>query len=188
MIEVRIHGRGGQGAVTSAEIVALAAIDEGKYAQAFPSFGPERRGAPVQAFIRVSADPIKLRCDIREPDAVVVLDPALITVANATAGLKKNGLLIVNTGKSIEQIKQEFSIMHRTAVVDATKIAREILGLPITNTTMIGALVKATGVVAIDALVEPLKHRFGRIAVKNIQVCQRAFEETVVEDNHRGKK
>ena len=81
MIEVRIHGRGGQGAVTSAEMVALAAISEGKYAQAFPSFGPERRGAPVQAFIRVSSEPIKLRCDIRQPDVVVVLDPALIPVA-----------------------------------------------------------------------------------------------------------
>jgi len=182
MIEVRIHGRGGQGAVTSAEMVALAAISEGKYAQAFPSFGPERRGAPVLAFIRVSSDPIKLRCDIREPDVVVVLDPALITVANATAGLKKGGMIIVNTGKPIAQIKQEFSFTHRTAVVDATKIAREVLGLPITNTTMIGALVKATGIVALDSLVEPLNHRFGRLAAKNIQVCRRAYEETIMEE------
>jgi pyruvate ferredoxin oxidoreductase gamma subunit len=182
MIEVRIHGRGGQGAVTSAEMVALAAISEGKYAQAFPSFGPERRGAPVLAFIRVSSEPIKLRCDIREPDVVVVLDPALIPVANVTSGLKKGGIIVVNTGKPIAQVKQEFSLTHRTAVVDATKIAREVLGLPITNTTMIGALVKATGVVIIESLTEPLNHRFGRLAAKNIQVCQRAYEETIVEE------
>ncbi len=183
MIEVRIHGRGGQGAVTSAEMVALAAISEGKYAQAFPSFGPERRGAPVLAFVRVSSDPIKLRCDIREPDVIVVLEAALITVAQATAGLKKNGTIIINTAKSIEQVKKEFTLTHRTAVLDATKIAREVLGLPITNTTMIGALVKATGIVAIESLTEPLKHRFGRIASKNIQVCQRAYEETIMEGN-----
>ncbi|MCX5894579.1 MAG: 2-oxoacid:acceptor oxidoreductase family protein [Proteobacteria bacterium] len=183
MIEVRIHGRGGQGAVTSAEMVALAAISEGKYAQAFPSFGPERRGAPVLAFVRVSSDPIKLRCDIREPDVIVVLEAALITVAQAMAGLKKNGTIIINTAKSIEQVKKEFTITHRTAVLDATKIAREVLGLPITNTTMIGALVKATGIVAIESLTQPLKHRFGRIAGKNIQVCQRAYEETIMEGN-----
>ncbi len=187
MIEVRIHGRGGQGAVTSAEIVALAAIREGKYAQAFPSFGPERRGAPVQAFIRVSNDPIKLRCDIRQPDVVVVLDPALITVAQATAGLKPQGIIIVNSPKSIDQTKREYHLTHRTAVVDATKIAREILGLPITNTTMIGALIRATGLVALDSVSEPLRHRFGRIAEKNIQVCQRAFEETAVEETDRAK-
>ena len=187
MIEVRIHGRGGQGAVTSAEMVALAAISEGKYAQAFPSFGPERRGAPVQAFIRVSSEPIKLRCDIRQPDVVVVLDPALITVAQATSGLKKDGIIVVNTGKSIAQTKAEYSLTHRTAVVDATKIAREILGLPITNTTMIGALVKATALVAIESLTDPLNHRFGRIAAKNIQVCQRAFEETIMEETARAK-
>jgi len=187
MIEVRIHGRGGQGAVTSAEIVALAAISEGKYAQAFPSFGPERRGAPVQAFIRVSNDPIKLRCDIRQPDVVVVLDPALITVAQATAGLKPHGIIVVNTSKSIDQTKTEHHLTHRTAVVDATKIAREILGLPITNTTMIGALIKATRLVGIDSVNEPLRHRFGRIAEKNIQVCQRAFEETVVEETDCAK-
>jgi pyruvate ferredoxin oxidoreductase gamma subunit len=111
-----------------------------------------------------------------------VLEPALITVANATSGVKKGGLIIVNTGKPLAQIKQEFSITHRTAVVDATKIAREVLGLPITNTTMIGALVKATGLVALDSLVEPLNHRFGRIAAKNIQVCRRAYEETIVEE------
>ena len=182
MIEVRFHGRGGQGAVTSAELVALAAISEGKYAQSFPSFGPERRGAPVQSYTRVSDEPIRLRSGIIEPDVVVVLDPALIVVGGALSGLKENGVIVINTRKSLADIKKEFSITHRTAVVNAMKIARQILGLPITNTTMIGALVKATGVVKMESLVEPLHHRFGRIAEKNIEVCKKAFEETLVEE------
>lgn len=182
MIEVRFHGRGGQGAVTSAELVALAAISEEKYAQSFPSFGPERRGAPVQSYTRVSDEPIRLRSGIIEPDVSVVLDPALIEVGGALSGLKENGILVVNTRKSLSDIKKEFSITHRTAVVDATKIAREILGLPITNTTMIGALVKATGIVKMESLIDPLHHRFGRIAERNIQVCQKAFEKTLVEE------
>jgi len=181
MIEVRLHGRGGQGAVTSAELVALAAIAEGKYAQAFPSFGPERRGAPVLAFIRTSDQPIRVRSGILQPDVVVVLDEALITVGNALSGLKKDGTIIINTQKSIQDIKKEYNIITKVAVVNATKIARETLGLPITNTTMLGALVKVTGVVKLESLIEPLKHRFGRIAEKNINACRRAYEETVTE-------
>ena len=99
MLEVRLHGRGGQGAVTSAELVAEAAINEGKYAQAFPSFGPERRGAPVRAFIRVDNGPIPLRNEIDEPDVVLVLDPTLIRVVNVTEGLKKDGIVVLNTSK-----------------------------------------------------------------------------------------
>ncbi len=182
MIEVRFHGRGGQGAVTSAELVAHAAISEGKYAQSFPSFGPERRGAPVQSFTRVSDQPIRLRTAIREPDFSVVLDPSLILVGGSLSGLKTNGMVVINTRKSIAEIKKEFSITARTAVVDATRIALDILGLPITNTTMIGALVKASGVVDMKSLLEPLRHRFGRIAEKNIKVCQQAYEATVIEE------
>ena len=181
MIEVRLHGRGGQGAVTSAELVALAAIAEGKYAQAFPSFGPERRGAPVLAFIRTSDQPIRVRSGILQPDVVVVLDEALITVGNALSGLKKDGTIIINTQKSIQDIKKEYNITTKVAVVNATRIARETLGLPITNTTMLAALVKVTGVVKLESLIEPLKHRFGRIAEKNINACRRAYEETVTE-------
>jgi pyruvate ferredoxin oxidoreductase gamma subunit len=113
---------------------------------------------------------------------VVVLDPALIEVGGALSGLKEKGVIIINTRKTLADIKKQFSITHRTAVIDATKIAREILGLPITNTTMIGALVKATGIVKMESLIEPLHHRFGRIAEKNIKVCQVAFKETLVEE------
>ncbi len=183
MVEVRIHGRGGQGGVTSAELVALAAISEGRYAQAFPSFGPERRGAPVLSFIRVGDQQIKKRYEIREPDVVVVLDQSLIQVAQVTSGLKKDGIIIINTAKSIEDIKKEHSIDARTATVNASKIAREVLGRPITNTTMIGALVKATGIVKLDSLTDPLHHRFGRIAEKNIEVCKKAYNETNMEVN-----
>ena len=186
MIEVRFHGRGGQGAVTSAELVALAAISEGKYAQSFPSFGPERRGAPVQSFTRVSDQKIRLRSNIREPDVVVVLDPSLIEVGGALVGLKPEGIIVINTRKTLSDIKQEFSIKNKTAVVNATAIAQEILGLPITNTTMIGALVRATGIVKMDSLVEPLHHRFGRIAERNIQVCKKAFDDVVVEEERSG--
>ena len=184
MIEIRWHGRGGQGAVTSAELVAQAAISEDRFAQAFPSFGPERRGAPVQAFVRVdSLKPIKIRADITEPDVVVVLDPGLLTIVNVTSGLKEDGLLVINTKKSAEQIRQEFGYKVRLATVDANHIARELLGVVITNTTMVGALLKATGVVDLESLLEPLNKRFGRIADRNINAMKKAFEETVVEES-----
>jgi pyruvate ferredoxin oxidoreductase gamma subunit len=113
MIEVRFHGRGGQGAVTSAELVALAAIEEGKFAQGFPSFGPERRGAPVVSFARVDDKPIRLRSKIYQPDVAVVLDPSLLKILDPSQGLKPGGLLIINTNKSIEQIRSEFGYKAR---------------------------------------------------------------------------
>ena len=108
MTEVRFHGRGGQGAVTSAELVALSAIDEGKYAQAFPSFGPERRGAPVVAFLRVSDHQIRVRSKVYNPDIVVVLDPTLLDIVDVAAGLKPGGMVIVNTAKTVEQLRQQY--------------------------------------------------------------------------------
>jgi pyruvate ferredoxin oxidoreductase gamma subunit len=183
LIEIRWHGRGGQGAVTSAELLARAAIDEGKYAQAFPSFGPERRGAPVLAFDRISAkEPIKIRAEVREPSVVVVLDPSLLRIVNVTSGLKEKGVLIINTTRPLQDIESEFGAKWRVAIVDATRIARELLGVPIVNTTMLGALLKATGVVNLESLFEPLKHRFGRLAERNINAMKKAYEETVVKE------
>ncbi len=181
MVEIRFHGRGGQGGVTSAELTALAAIEQGKYAQAFPSFGPERRGAPVTAFVRVSESPIRTREKVYEPDIVVVLDPSLLRIVNVEAGLKKGGLVILNTKKGMEEVRAETGIKARLALVDAARIAMETMRVPITNTTMLGALVKATGVVDLDALRAPIQHRFGPIAEKNMKACARAFEETFVE-------
>ncbi len=181
MFEIIFHGRGGQGAVTSAEMVAHAAISEGKYAQAFPNFGPERRGAPVMAFARVDERPIRLRSKIYKPDVAVVLDPSLLEIIDPTAGLKEDGIVIINTHKSIEEIKKQFGYTKRVAVVDASSIAREILKLPITNTTMLGAMVATTDIIDEESMIEPLKERFGRIAEKNIKVFKRAIEETKVE-------
>ena len=181
LIEIRWHGRGGQGAVTAAELVAQAAINEGKYAQAFPAFGAERRGAPVIAFIRIdSSQPIRVRAEITEPDIVVVLDPSLLRVVDVTSGLKASGMLVVNTSKEPEWIMKEFSLGWSLATVDATKIARELLGVPIVNTAMIGALLKAIEVVKLPSLLEPLKQRFGRLADRNINAMHKAYEETVV--------
>lgn len=181
IIEIRWHGRGGQGAVTSAELLALAAIEEGKFAQAFPSFGPERRGAPVLVFNRVSnVTPIRARVSVTNPDIVVILDPGLIYITDVTAGLKEDGTLVINTPKILVDIKSELSGPWRLAVVNATSIARETIGVPIVNTTMLGALVKATGVVELESLTEPLKERFGARAKDNIDACCRAYAETEI--------
>ena len=181
MIEIRFHGRGGQGAVTCAELLAVAAISETKYAQGFPSFGPERRGAPVQAFSRVSPERIRLRSKIYEPDVAVVLDPTLLEVANPSQGLKAGGVLIVNTDKPHAEVRRITGYQGRIGVVDATKIAMEVIGRPITNTTMLGALVKASAVVAVASLDEPMTNRFGKLAARNLKALQRAMDELTVE-------
>ena len=183
LIEIRWHGRGGQGAVTSAELLAKAAIDEGKFAQAFPAFGPERRGAPVVAFDRIdNHSPIRVRAEIREPDVVIVLDHTLLSVVKVTAGLKPKGILIINTSKDFAAIEKDFGSDWKLALVDANTIAREVLGVTIVNTTMLGALLKAIEVVKMDSLIEPIKERFGRIAEKNINAVKRAFAETKVKE------
>jgi pyruvate ferredoxin oxidoreductase gamma subunit len=159
MIEIRFHGRGGQGAVTSAELTALAAIEEGKFAQAFPSFGPERRGAPVMAFVRVSEEQIRTREKVYNPNILVVL----------------------NTKLSAEQVRSETGIKARLALVDAGTIAMEEMRVPITNTTMLGALLKAAEFMPVEALRAPIEKRFGPIAERNIKACMRAYQETTLE-------
>ena len=181
LIEIRWHGRGGQGAVTSTEMLAQAAIAEGKYAQAIPSFGPERRGAPVQAFNRVdSTAPVRIRADITEPDYVVVLDPGLLGKVNVTSGLKKDGKVIVNTRKTPTEIKSEFKINYPVATVNATRIARDVLGVPIVNTTMLGAVIKITGVVDTKSTHDPLMKRFGKLGDRNIKAMETAYEQVVI--------
>jgi pyruvate ferredoxin oxidoreductase gamma subunit len=182
MIEIRFHGRGGQGAVTSVELLALAAIEEGKFAQGFPSFGPERRGAPVLAFCRIDKRHIRLRCKIANPDVVVVLDPSLIRIQNPPGDLKPNGIIVLNTPKTPAEIRQEYGFRHTLALVDANRIAREVLGVPIVNTTMLGALLRATKVVKVDAMEHPLKERFGPLAVKNFNALKVAYEQTIIEE------
>ncbi len=180
MIEIRFHGRGGQGAVTSAELLALAAIHEGKYAQAFPSFGPERRGAPVVAFCRINDKPIRIRANIYEPDLVVVLDASLLKIVNVASGLKPEGMIVTTSKDSPEKVREILNVKNRVGVVDAVKIALEVLGLPITNTTMLGSVVKASGLVQKESFIPPFKERFGRIAEKNIAAFERAYQETLI--------
>ncbi|MFC1987201.1 2-oxoacid:acceptor oxidoreductase family protein [Chloroflexota bacterium] len=183
LVEIRWHGRGGQGAVTSAELLARAAIDEGKYAQAFPSFGPERRGAPVMAFDRISNnEPIRIRAGITAPDVVVVLDSSLLRIVDVTSGLKEKGTLVLNTTRALEDVVSEFGNKWRLAIVNATKLASEFLGVPIVNTTMLGALLKATGAATLESMFEPLKDRFGRLAERNINSMKKAYDETIIKE------
>jgi len=181
MIEIRLHGRGGQGAVTSAELIAVAAISEGKFAQAFPSFGPERRGAPVQAFARIDNKRICTREKIYHPDVILVLDPTLPKITKVTNGLKKNGIAILNSPFSEKEVRKLLgNYKGKLALVDATKIAIEELGLPITNTTMLGAFIKVTKLIDVKHMEEALKNRFGKLAEKNIKAFHRALKETKI--------
>ncbi len=182
MLEIRYHGRGGQGAVTSAELMAIAAINEGKYAQAFPSFGPERRGAPVMAFTRVSSEPIRTREKVYSPNLVVVLDPTLLDIVNVAAGLRDGGILVINSRDDAAVLRGKYGFQATLALVDASRIAMEEMNVPITNTTMLGAMVKAAGMVDLKSLEDPIHVRFGGIAPKNIASCKRAYQETKVEE------
>jgi pyruvate ferredoxin oxidoreductase gamma subunit len=162
--------------------MALTAIEEGKFAQAMPSFGPERRGAPVIAYLRINEkEPIRLRSVIVQPDIVVILDPSLLKVVDFAAGLKREGIVVINTKYPLEEAKTSFQVKSRLAVVDATKIARETLGVPITNTTMMGALIRATGLVELASLTGPIQTRFSaKLAERNLKAVERAYQETVV--------
>ncbi len=186
--EVRFHGRGGQGAVTAAELLAEAAIEEGKYALAFPEYGAERRGAPVLAFTRIDDEPILEREPILEPNVVVVLDPSL-TPDIYMRGLRPDGALVVNTKRGVDELRRAiteagFSPPRRLAVVDATDIALKALGAPIVNTAMLGALVRAVGVVSLETLVRVVHARFAErsrsLAEANVKAVREAYEATVV--------
>lgn len=174
MIEVRFHGRGGQGAVTAADILAIAAFHDGKYCQAFPVFGTERRGAPVAAFARIHDRFIRIRSQIYEPDYVVVQDASLLDVVNVADGLKKEGAIIINTEKNPEQLKLKTQAKVHT--INATKIALDVLGVPIVNTTMLGGFAALTGVVTLSSLKKAIELRFSeKLAAKNIKAVEVAY-------------
>lgn len=178
--EIRFHGRGGQGAVTAATLLAIAAFYDGKYSQAFPQFGVERRGAPVQAFTRISDSFIRRKCAIYEPDILVVFDPTLFAAENITKGLKDNGIIIINTEKSKEEFKIDNAEIY---TIDATSIAFEILGMDIVNTSMLGAFAAFTKEVSKDSIVKAIEDHFsGEIAKKNIELVERTYEEALKND------
>jgi 2-oxoacid:acceptor oxidoreductase gamma subunit (pyruvate/2-ketoisovalerate family) len=177
--EFRWHGRGGQGAWTASELLARAAIHEGKYIQSFPEFGPERMGAPVKAYTRISDEPIRLHCAVYNPSLAAVMDPTLLATVPVTKGLGEKGILIINSPKEPKKLKEELKMTAGTVwTVDATEMAMRILGRPITNTAMLGAVARATEVVKMESIETAVKERFqGPLAEKNIGVIKEAYKE-----------
>ena len=177
--EFRWHGRGGQGAWTASELLARAAIHEGKYIQSFPEFGPERMGAPVKAYTRISDEPIRLHCAVYKPNLAIVMDPTLLATVPVTEGLGENGILIVNTPKTPKKIKEELKMAEGTVwTVPATDIAMRILGRLITNTAMLGVVARSTGIVKMESIEKVVQERFpGPLGEKNIGVIKEAYKE-----------
>lgn len=181
-MEIRWHGRGGQGVVTANEILAGAALEEGKYMKAFPEFGPERMGAPIRAFARISEEPIKVHSQVYFPDYVVVLDPTLIGNINVLEGMRKDGALVANYPDSKENLRRALATDMDVHAVNATKIALETIGKPLANTAMLGALVKVSGVLELDSIKKELRNKLGgklpqKVVEKNILSVERAYEE-----------
>jgi pyruvate ferredoxin oxidoreductase gamma subunit len=175
MIEIRIHGRGGQGSVTAAELLAVAAFDDGREAQAFPAFGVERRGAPVQAFCRLSEKPIRLRSQIYNPDYVIVQDPTLLDTVNVLAGVKPDGTVLINTEHSASELGLDTKA--RVVTFPATQIALEELGRPIMNTAILGAFAGLSGAISFDAIERSIRHRFPEeLGEKNVRAARRAYD------------
>jgi len=175
MLEIRLHGRGGQGVVTAANLLASAAFADGKSAQAFPTFGSERMGAPVGSFVRIDKEKIRLRSQIYEPDIVIVQDPTLFGAIDPLNGLKKGGLIIVNTQKKPEELGIDKNFSVRT--IPATSIAMEIFKRPIPNTVILGAFAGITGEISIGAVKKAIEKRFeARIATLNIEAAEKAYK------------
>lgn len=185
MFEVRWHGRGGQGAKTAALLFGDAALATGKYIQAFPEYGPERMGAPVQSFNRISSQPIRLHSGIENPDVVLVLDVTLVGQVDVAKGLDpEKGALIVNTPLSPGEMKAQLGYGGRVCTVDASAISKETIGRNIPNTPMIGALVKVTGMLQLDALLEDTKKKLEvkfrnrpEVVEGNLEAIKRAYNE-----------
>jgi len=179
MLEVRWHGRGGQGTWTASELLAQAAITEGKYVQSFPEFGPERMGAPIRAFTRISNKPILMHCAVYNPDVVAVLDPSLLRAVPVTEGLNNEGILIVNSRENPAEIRKMVKVEKRKIwTVSATEIAIKILNRPIMNTAMLGAVARVTGIVSLGSVEKVVSERFsGSTVEKNVGVIKEAYKE-----------
>jgi pyruvate ferredoxin oxidoreductase gamma subunit len=187
LVEVRWHGRGGQGAKTAALLLAEAAIAEGNYGQAFPEYGPERTGAPVRGFTRISDEPIRIHSAIQNPNVVIVLDQTLLDTIDVTEGTSSDSVIIFNTTMTKDQIRKKLKTPNlKIYILNANQIAQEEIGRPIPNTVMLGALMKATGLMQMDTLVNGLtkkfKHKFSQQVIdKNIKAVKRAYEEVETE-------
>ncbi len=184
IVEVRWHGRGGQGVVTASEALASSALKEDKYIQSFPEFGPERMGAPIKAFTRISDGRIDIHSQVYDPDVVVVLDPTLLESVPVAEGLHDDGILLVNTELSEDEVRKKTGFNGKIYVLNATKIANETIGRPIANTPCLGAVAKVTGLVKKENIIEQIKKIFGeKLSEKalqgNIDAINRAYEEVV---------
>ena len=179
MFQVRIHGRGGQGVVTGAEMLSIAAFLEGKYAQAFPSFGSERTGAPVVAFCRIDSKEIRLREPIMEPDALVIQDPTLLHQVDVFAGLKKDGYILINTNRSFDELGlgefvKDFRA-ERLLTVPATEIALKHVGRPVPNVPLLGGFAAVSGMISLESVASAIREKFsGRVAEGNVAAATEA--------------
>ncbi|MFH0925972.1 MAG: 2-oxoacid:acceptor oxidoreductase family protein [bacterium] len=181
--EIRWHGRGGQGTVTAAKILAEAALTGGKYVQASPEYGPERMGAPLRAYNRISKNDLKIHCQVTNPDIVIVVDPTIMLSIDVTEGTDEDTFVIINTPLTPSEVRKKLGIEGKKIyTVDATKISIDILGKPIPNTPMLGALAKVTGLVTKEDIIEAMKadygKKFGESLIKmNIEAIERADRE-----------
>ncbi len=178
MFQVRIHGRGGQGVVTAAEMLSIAAFREGKYAQAFPSFGSERTGAPVVAYCRIDDKEIRLREPILEPDALIIQDPTLLHQVDVFAGVAPGGFILINTKRSFEELGlAELVRKFRTCTVRATELALKFVGRPMPNAALLGAFAAFSGVISLDAVEDAIKEKFsGKVALANVAAATAAYQ------------
>jgi pyruvate ferredoxin oxidoreductase gamma subunit len=181
MFQVRIHGRGGQGVVTAAEMLSIAAFQQAKYAQAFPSFGSERTGAPVVAFCRMDDKEIRLREPIMQPDALIIQDPTLLYQVDVFSGLKKDGYILINTAKGFDELGltdfvKEFRA-ERLLTVPATEIAYKHVGRPVPNAVLLGGFAALSAAITIDAVADAIRQKFsGKLADSNIAAAREAHE------------
>lgn len=180
MFQVRIHGRGGQGVVTATEMLSVAAFDEGRHAQAFPSFGSERTGAPVVAFCRIDDKEIRLREPIMEPDALIIQDPTLLHQVDCFAGLKKDGYILINTSKTFAELGlADFVASHRAerlCTVPATELALKHIGRPVPNVPLLGGFAAVAGVLKLESVIKAIEERFsGKVAAGNVAAAKEAY-------------
>ncbi|MEG3637812.1 2-oxoacid:acceptor oxidoreductase family protein [Magnetococcus sp. PR-3] len=185
MFQIRIHGRGGQGVVTGAELLSVAAFQEGKHAQAFPSFGSERMGAPVISYCRIDTRTIRLREPINEPDAILIQDPTLLQTVPVFAGLKKDGYLLINTARSFEELQITELIQSldpkKVARVAATEIALEHIGRPVPNAALLAGLSAVSGAFDKSSLISAVEDKFPpKIAAGNLKAVEAAFANTQI--------
>lgn len=182
MVEIRIHGRGGQGVVTAAELISIAAFMDGKQAQAFPSFGVERTGAPVESFARIDDRPIIVRQQIYEPDVLIIQDASLLGAIDVTKGAGKQTVFIINTAKAKNELNLNLpagATDDNLHIIDATKIATEIIGKNIVNTVILGSFAKATGLITLESLKNAIAEKFAghdELIAKNIKAVEKAYQ------------